>query len=718
MSNRIALAGNPNCGKTTMFNRLTGSSQRVGNWPGVTIDRKEGKLKGQDGIAVVDLPGIYSLSPYSPEEVVSRDFLLKDRPDAVVNIVDATNLERNLYLTTQILEVGIPVVIALNMIDVVRKEGIDIDKAELSKRLGCPVVETSALKGDGIEELVEEILAAAERGAGSYPRYSDGLESYLSKVSDVIKGHVPDESVRWYAAKFLERDEMALEAVPAEVAEEVEKIAAEMENEFDDEADSIVAGERYNYIGGVIAAAVKRDDRRGKETASDKIDKIITNRWLGLPIFAAVMFTIYYIAITTIGTLGSDWVNDVLFGEILIPGVDEWLTANDVNGVLAGLIVEGIVAGVGAVVGFLPQMLVLFVLLVILEECGYMARVAFVMDRVFRRFGLSGKSFIPILVGTGCGVPGIMATRAIEGSKERRITAMTTTFIPCSAKLPVIAMIAGALFFQSAWVALSVYFMGIFCILISGVILKKWHSMTGAPAPFIMELPPYHVPGIFTVIRSTLERGWAFCKKAGTFIMLACAIVWFLSAFDWGLTMVDDINDSMLADIGKSLKWIFVPLGWGDDWEFTIGTITGLAAKENVVGTFGILFGYAEPSEVGEEFWDIVAARFGPGSLGQLAGYSFLAFNMICAPCFAAIGAMKGELGSWRDTGKAVLYQCVLAYVISLIIFQFGSILLGGGFQIWLLLAAAALVGLVYMLTAKDPFKVIGRGLLRRPADE
>jgi ferrous iron transport protein B len=704
MVTRLALAGNPNCGKTTMFNRLTGSSQRVGNWPGVTIDRKEGKLKGKDKVIVVDLPGIYSLSPYSPEEVVSRDFLLNDRPDAVINIVDATNLERNLYLTTQILEVGIPTVIALNMMDVIRKDGVEIDVDVLSKKLGCRIIETSALKGEGLTEISDAAVEAATGKAGVSIRYSDDLEEYVDKAVAVIEGSVPEESVRWYALKLLEKDPRAREAVDEDVLKKIDPIIEEMEKEFDDDADSIIASERYSLIGAIVSAAVKRDDRKGKGTRSDRIDKIVTSRWLGLPIFAAVMFAIYYISIGTVGTMATDWVNDTLFGEIISPGVEDWMTANTDNEALTSLVVVGLIGGVGAVIGFLPQMLVLFLLLVLLEDCGYMARVAFVMDRVFRRFGLSGKSFIPVLVGTGCGVPGIMASRAIESDKERRITAMTTTFIPCSAKLPIIAMIAGALFFHSTWIALSTYFLGILCILMSGIILKKWKSLTGSPAPFIMELPPYHAPGALTVIRSTLQRGWSFVKKAGTFILLACGIVWFLSSFDWSLTYLaeDEIGESILASIGKAICWIFVPLGFGspDQWEFTIGTITGLLAKENVVGTFGVLFGADE----GQDLWDMVGAGLG----SQIAGYAFLAFNLICAPCFAAIGAMKGELGSWKDTAKAVGYQCALAYVIALIIYQFGKVILGGEVEIWLILAVAALLGLVYMLVAKDPFRTIG----------
>ena len=704
---RIALAGNPNSGKTTMFNKLTGSSQRVGNWPGVTVERKEGKLKHRSDVVIVDLPGIYSLSPYSPEEVVSRDFLLNDRPDVVINIVDATNLERNLYLTTQIMETGIPVVIALNMMDVVKKMGVSIDVEKLSEALGCKVVETTALKGEGIEEISAAALAAAGSKAENILRYSDDLEEYVAKMTEALGDSVSDESARWYALKMLERDTKALEEFGDDVKNKAEAVVESMEKDFDNDADSIIAEERYSLIGRITSSSVdKGSDKKKKDTTSDKIDRIVTNRWLGLPIFAGVMFIIYFLAIQTIGGWGTDWLNEFIEDPVM-PAVQEWLEGIGAADWLVGLVVDGIIAGVGAVIGFLPQMLVLFVLLVILEECGYMSRVAFVMDRVFRRFGLSGKSFIPILVGTGCGVPGIMASRAIEGESERKITAMTTTFIPCAAKMPVIALIAGALFGQSAWVAVAIYFLGIACILMSGIILRKWKSLVGIPSPFIMELPPYHMPSVFAVIRSTLERGWAFVKKAGTFILLACGIVWFLSTFDWGMAMVEDIDDSMLADIGMSLKWIFIPLGFGEDWEFTVATITGLLAKENVVGTFGVLFapGIEELAEDGLEIWDIIGEKFGT----QIAGFSFLVFNMVCAPCFAAIGAMRRELGSWKDTGKAVLYQCGLAYVLALIIYQFGVIFTGGEVEVWIVLSAAALVGLVYMLVAKDPFKFVRR---------
>jgi len=699
---KIALAGNPNCGKTTMFNKLTGSSQRVGNWPGVTVERKEGKLKQRSDVVIVDLPGIYSLSPYSPEEIVSRDFLLNDKPDVVINIVDATNLERNLFLSTQILETGVPVVIALNMMDVINKEGVKIDIGKLSEALGCKVIETSALKGEGMEDLTAAALAVAGTITECKLRYSKDLEKYVKKMSDAVEGSVPEDTARWYSLKLLERDSKVLEELGDEVRSKSEPVVDDMEKDLDNDADSIIAEERYSLIGHVVAGSVDKGDRKKKETTSDRIDRIVTNRWLGLPIFACVMFAMYYIAMQTVGLWGTEWLNGFIEDPIM-PAVEDWLVSVGAEDWLIGLIVDGIIAGVGAVIGFLPQMLVLFLLLVILEDCGYMARVAFVMDRIFRRFGLSGKSFIPVLVGTGCGVPGIMASRAIEGEAERRITAMTTTFIPCSAKLPVIALIAGALFGQSAWVALSMYFLGIFCILVSGIILKKWKSLSGTPAPFIMELPPYHAPGVMTVIRSTLGRGWAFVKKAGTFILLACGIVWFLSTFDWGLAMVE-AEESMLADIGRSLKWIFIPLGFGDDWEFTVATLTGLLAKENVVGTFGVLFTGDEVSEFGEEIWNIIA-----GMLTPIAAYSFLVFNMVCAPCFAAIGAMRRELGSWKDTGKAVLYQCGLAYVLALIIFQFGMIFFMGEVQIWIVFASVVLIGFVYLLVAKDPFKIFNR---------
>ena len=701
MTIRIALAGNPNCGKTTMFNRLTGSSQRVGNWPGVTIDRKEGRLKGHDDATVIDLPGIYSLSPYSPEEIVSRNFLINDRPDVIINIVDATNLERNLYLTMQILDIGIPVVIALNMIDSVRREGTSIDTDTLSESLGCKVIETSALKGEGLDELIEAAIRTRDPHSESPAiLFSDRLESYVSSVSKAVEGSVPGQNIRWNSIKLLEKDQTVVTELDKPVwTEKVEPIIQSLEKEFDDDSECIIAEERYSQIERIVSVSVKKNKDTEKLSASDKVDRIVTNRWLGLPIFAGIMFFVYYISISTVGALGTDWVNDTLFGEYIIPGVRTWLEDASVNPALIGLVVDGIIGGVGAVLGFLPQIIILFILLVILEDCGYMARIAFVMDRIFRRFGLSGKSFIPVLIGTGCGVPGIMASRTIESTRDRRITAMTTTFIPCSAKLPIIALIAGALFMGSAWIALSAYFLGILCILMSGIILKKWRSLSGEPSPFIMELPPYHIPGMITVVKSTLDRGWAFVKKAGTFILLACSLVWFLSTFSWNLTMVESINSSMLADIGNSICWIFKPLGWGN-WQFSVATITGLLAKENVVGTFGVLFNFAEVSEDGNEIWTVIASMLTP-----IAGFSFLAFNLICAPCFAAIGAMKRELGDWRSTGFAVLYQCVFAYVIAMIIYQFGSLLIYGTFGIWTVVAAMLLIGLIYLLVSKDPFR-------------
>ncbi|MDD3379479.1 MAG: ferrous iron transport protein B [Candidatus Methanomethylophilaceae archaeon] len=700
MTIKIALVGNPNCGKTTMFNKLTGSSQRVGNWPGVTIERKEGKLKGKEDVTIVDLPGIYSLSPYSPEEIVSRDFLINNRPDAVINIVDATNLERNLYLTTQILDMGIPTVIALNMMDVMEKEGISIDTEKLSKLLGCKVVETSALRNEGLTKLIDTAYnVAISLECRSNIQYSERLEAYIRKGISAIKGIVPEDDIRWYSLKFLEKDKKVTEEADEEVQTKMDTIINELENKFDDDSECVIAGERYSFIGSIVSECVVRSKTGIKMTRSDKVDKIVTSRWLGLPIFAGVMFFVYYVSISTIGSIGTDWVNDVLFGEYIIPNTQSWLESISVNPALIGLIVDGMIGGVGAVLGFLPQILVLFVLLVILEDCGYMSRIAFVMDRVFRKFGLSGKSFIPILIGTGCGVPGIMASRAIESERDRKITVMTTTFIPCSAKLPIIAMIAGALFAGSALIALAAYFIGIISILISGIILKKWKSVSGEPSPFIMELPPYHVPGVSTVIMTAFERCWSFVKKAGTFILLACAAVWFFSSFNWNLSMVD-VEASMLADFGNVICWVFTPLGWGGNWQFSVGTITGLLAKENVVGTFGVLFGYADVSEAGDEIWTAIAALITP-----IAGLSFLVFNLLCAPCFAAIGAMKRELGSWKATGFAVAYQCVFAYAVAMVIYQIGCLVIYGTFGIGTVSAIVISGIFVYMLGSKDPFR-------------
>ncbi|MDR1954406.1 MAG: ferrous iron transport protein B [Candidatus Methanoplasma sp.] len=700
MVTRIALIGNPNSGKTTMFNKLTGSSQRVGNWPGVTVERKEGSLRFKEDTVIADLPGIYSLSAYSPEEIVSRDFLLNDRPDAVINIVDAANLERNLYLTTQILEVGIPTVIALNMMDTVAKEGIKIDVDKLSKALGCRIVETTASKGDGVEDLAKAALSVIGTKTENKLRYTKDLEEYVSKAEEVISGKVPEEVKRWYALKLLERDERAGMDIDPDVRERIEAIVSSMEERMDNDADGIVAEKRYALIGKIVGEAVDKGHPKKKETSSDRIDRIVTGRRFGLLIFAAVMFAIYFIAIRAVGGWASDHFNDIIWNTV-IPAAEGWLTGAGVADWLVGLIVHGIIGGVGAVIGFLPQMLVLFIVLAVLGECGYMARVAFVMDRLFRRFGLSGKSFIPVLVGMGCGIPGIMASRAIEGESERRITAMTVTFIPCSAKLPVIALIAGALFGQSALIAVSMYFLGMLCILMSGVLLKKWRSFSGTPSPFIMELPPYHVPSALSVIRESLGRVWAFFRNAGTLVLLACVLVWFLSSFDWGLRMVN-AGDSILADIGNALKWIFVPQGFGNDWEFTMATLAGLLTKENIVGTLGVLFG--SDAAGGGETWNIIG-----NMLTQASGYSFLVFNMMCAPCLAAVGAIRKELGSWKDAGKAVLYQCSLAYVLSLVIYQFATIFFGNGPEWWIIPAVAALAGLIYALISKEPF-----GFLRR----
>jgi len=697
---KIALVGNPNCGKTTMFNRLTGSSQRVGNWPGVTVERKEGGLKSKNDAIVVDLPGIYSLSPYSPEEIVSRDFLLNDRPDAAINIVDASNLERNLYLTTQILETGIPTVIALNMMDVVRKEGIRIDVDRLSKSLGCTIVETTALKGDGTEELTEAVMSVAGTKGYSHLRYSKDLEEHISDTLKVIHRKVSEEAERWYALKMLERDERAGNDLDKESRDKIENIVSSMEKKKHSDAGSIISEERYALIEKIVGDAVDKSGVKRQETRSDRIDRIVTSRRLGIPIFILIMFGIYFIAIETVGGWATNGLSNYIVNTVM-PSASDWLTNAGVASWLVGLIVSGIIGGVGAVIVFLPQMILLFVILVILEECGYMSRVAFIMDHIFRRFGLSGRSFISVLVGMGCGVPGIMSSRSINGESQRRITAMTVTFMPCSAKLPVIALIAGALFGQSAFVAISVYVVGIITILMSGIILKKWKSLAGTPAPFIMELPPYHMPHALSVVKTTLERAWSFVKNAGTFVLLACVIVWFLSTFNWRLQTVD-AGDSMLAGIGNVLRWIFVPLGFGDNWQFTTATITGMLSKENIVGTLGVLYSHGGG---GKELWGVVGSM-----LTKAGGYSFLLFNMLCAPCFAAIGAMRSELGSWKDTGKAVLYQCALAYTIALVVYQFTTIFLGNGIEWWIIPAVIALVVLVYMIISKEPFGFLRRG--------
>jgi len=699
VSIKIALAGNPNSGKTTMFNDLTGSSQRVGNWPGVTVEKKEGKLKTDKEIIIQDLPGIYSLSPYTLEEVVSREYLINEKPDAIINIVDATNIERNLYLTTQLTELGIPVVLALNMIDVVQKNGDEINIVKLGNELGCAVVETAAAKGQGTKDAVQKAveLVKSKKSVTSKNIFSKEVESYISQIEDLIKDAIKNDT-RWYAVKLFERDEKVLEQIKLSnsVQDQIETIIVKCETEFDDISESIITCERYNYVGEIVKNSVKKKNTSNM-SASDKIDSIVTNRILALPIFALVMYLVYYISIVTIGDMGTGWVNDVLFGEIVPDAVGGFLDSVGTAPWLSGLILDGIIAGVGAVLGFLPQMLVLFFCLAILEDCGYMSRIAFIMDKIFRKFGLSGKSFIPMLVTTGCGVPGIMASRTIENENDRRMTVMTTTFVPCGAKLPIIALIAGALFDDAAWVATSAYFVGVAAIVISGIMLKKTKMFAGDPSPFIMELPAYHMPLLGSVVRTTLNRGWAFIKKATSVVMLAMVVIWFLQTFNWSLEMVD-AEESILATLGNIIAPIFTPLGWGD-WRAAVATVTGLAAKEIVVGTFGVLYGFEEVAENGEEYWSAFQAGF-----TQISAYSFLVFNLLCAPCFAAIGALRSELRSDKWTWFAVGYQCGFAYLVSLIIYQFGTLFTGGGFGLGTVFAIAALVFLLYMLLRKQKY--------------
>ena len=787
MDVRIALAGNPNSGKTTLFNALTGSNQFVGNWPGVTVEKKEGRLKGHDGVIVTDLPGIYSLSPYTLEEVVARNYLIGTRPDAILNIIDGTNLERNLYLTTQLTELGIPVVIAVNMMDVVRKNGDRIDTAELSRQLGCPVVEISALKGDSVRDAAEAAVQAAKSGK-TIPthKFSGPVEHAIAHIEEAAVHAMPEERQRWYAVKVFERDEKVLESlnIPEDVRAHIEKDIEAAEKELDDDAESIITNERYVYIAGVIRACYRKKNA-GALTASDKIDRVVTNRWLGLPIFAAAMFLVYWIAMVAVGAPATDWANDGLFGDgwhlfgigaaqyeeaagaygdaaAVVDGYDAYVeehgaapegeftyevedeetleiteetaTAADYEAALAtmeelggepdpadygvwvpgipaligsaleaanaapwlsGLILDGIVAGVGAVLGFVPQMLVLFLLLAFLEACGYMARIAFVLDRVFRKFGLSGKSFIPMLIGVGCGVPGVMASRTIENERDRRMTIMTTTFIPCGAKVPFISMIAGAIFGGSAWVATSAYFIGMAAIVISGILLKKTRMFAGEPAPFVMELPAYHWPTPGNVLRSMWERGWSFIRKAGTIILLSTILVWFTSRFGWldgsfGMLEEDRIDASILAAVGGAISWIFAPLGWGS-WQATVASITGLVAKENIVGTLGVLYGGGELTA-----WQAIGAAFTP-----VTGYSFLVFNLLCAPCFAAIGAIRREMNNARWTWFAIGYQCVFAYAAALMVNQFGGALTGHANAIGLVAALLVLAFIVYMLFFK-----------------
>ncbi len=707
MAIKIALAGNPNSGKTTLFNALTGSNQFVGNWPGVTVEKKEGKLKKHDDVTIMDLPGIYSLSPYTLEEVVARNYLITERPDAILNIIDGTNLERNLYLTTQLTELGIPVVVALNMMDVVNKNGDKINTEELSRQLGCKVIEISALKGDGVMKAAEAAVAAAG-GEKTVPQhtFSGAVEHAIAHIEECIVHDLPEEQQRWYAIKIFERDDKVIEQmnIPAEKLAHVEGDIKAAEAELDDDSESIITNERYLWIASIIKGCLKKS-KEGALTSSDKIDKIVTNRFLALPIFALVMFIVYYVSISTVGTAATDWVNDNLFDEgfeifsVAVPGIptlaESGLDALGCADWLKGLVVNGIIGGVGAVLGFLPQMLVLFFFLAFLEGCGYMARVAFIMDRIFRKFGLSGKSFIPMLIGAGCGVPAVMASRTIENERDRRMTIMTTTFIPCGAKLPIIALIAGALFGGAPWVAPSAYFIGVAAIIVSGIMLKKTKMFAGDPAPFVMELPAYHLPTIGSILRSMWERGWSFIKKAGTVILLSAIVLWFLQGFgftDGGFGMVDDLNDSVLANIGGAIAWIFNPLGWGD-WKAAVATVTGLIAKENVVGTFGVLYGVGEVAEDGVEIWGSMQQNF-----NALSGFSFLIFNLLCAPCFAAIGAIKREMNSAKWTWFAIGYQCGFAYAVSLIVYQIGSAFMGAVNPIGLAAAVVLLAFFGFML--------------------
>ena len=698
MSVKIALAGNPNCGKTTLFNALTGSNQFVGNWPGVTVEKKEGKLKGHKDVVLTDLPGIYSLSPYTLEEVVARNYILQEKPDAIINIVDGTNIERNLYLTTQILELGIPVIMAVNMMDIVEKNGDTIHIDKLKKKLGCEVVTISALKGTGITEAANKAVSIAQSHKKVTPvhEFCDKAEEIIGAVENKLTGVVPEEQKRFFAIKLLERDDKIIEQMNTSVNVSAE--IKEMENEFDDDTESIITNERYVYISSIIGQCVTKA-RKDKLSTSDKIDRIVTNRWLALPIFAVVMFIVYYVSVTTVGAFVTDWTNDVLFGEIIPPAIESGLNAIGCAAWLQGLILDGIVAGVGAVLGFVPQMLVLFAFLAFLESCGYMARVAFIMDRIFRKFGLSGKSFIPMLIGSGCGVPGVMASRTIENDRDRKMTIMTTTFVPCGAKLPIIAMIAGAFFGNSGWVATRSYFVGIAAIICSGIILKKTKMFAGDPAPFVMELPAYHWPTVSNILRSMWERGWSFIKKAGTIILLSTIILWFLMSFGWeggSFGMVEELNESILAKIGTAIAWIFAPLGWtkaGEGWKMAVAAVTGLIAKENVVATFGMLYGFAEVAEDGAEIWGNLAAAMTP-----IAAYGFLVFNLLCAPCFAAMGAIKREMNNTKWFFFAIGYQCGLAYLVSLCIYQIGTLVTGGGFGIWTVVAFAIIIGFLYLL--------------------
>ncbi|MDD4850026.1 MAG: ferrous iron transport protein B [Gemmiger sp.] len=702
---KIALAGNPNCGKTTLFNDLTGSNQYVGNWPGVTVEKKEGGLKGHKGVVIQDLPGIYSLSPYTLEEVVARGYLVTEKPDAILNIIDGTNIERNLYLTTQLIELGIPVVMAVNMIDLVRKNGDKIDLAKLSKSLGCEALEISALKGEGSVQAAQAAVAAAKRGkAGELPHvFTGSVEHAIAHIEESIQGRVDDRFLRWYAVKLFERDEKVRAELHLEDAllAHLETHIADCEKEMDDDAESIITNQRYAYINGVVEKAVHKKARLDNLSTSDKIDKIVTNRILALPIFIVVMLAVYTIAIGTVGTFLTDWTNDTLFGELICGNLAAWLDSAGVAAWLSGLIVDGIVGGVGAVIGFVPQMLVLFLMLSILEDVGYMARVAFIMDRVFRKVGLSGKSFIPMLIASGCGVPGVMASRTIENDRDRKMTIMTTCFIPCGAKMPIIALFAGALFGGNPLIAVSAYFIGVGAVIVSGIMLKKTKLFAGDPAPFVMELPAYHLPAWGNVLRATWERGWSFIKRAGTVILASSIILWFLQGFgmeNGAFGMVEDNKDSLLAVLGGVIAPLFAPLGFGH-WQAAVASITGLIAKENVVGTFGVLYGFAEVAEDGQEIWTNLAADF-----TQLTAFSFMLFNLLCAPCFAAMGAIKREMNNAKWTWIAIGYMCGFAYLISLIVYQLGSLFAGGGFGLGTVAALAALIFLVYMLVRKNKY--------------
>ena len=703
MSIKIALAGNPNCGKTTLFNALTGANQYVGNWPGVTVEKKEGKLKGHKDVVIMDLPGIYSLSPYTLEEVVARNYLIGERPDAIINIIDGTNIERNLYLTTQIIELGIPVIMAVNMMDLVTKNGDQINIKALGDALGCEVVEISALKGTGVTKAAEKAVAAAQqkKAVNRVHAFSADVEDCISTVEDKLGSTVAEAQKRFFAIKLIERDSKISDQLS--VVPDVSAEISALEEKMDDDTESIITNERYTYITSIIGKCVKKATGKEKLTTSDKIDKIVTNRFAALPIFALIMFVVYYVSVTTVGGFLTDWTNDTLFSEWIIPGAQSFFDNIGCAAWLSGLIVDGIISGVCAVLGFVPQMLVLFIFLAFLEGCGYMARVAFIMDRIFRKFGLSGKSFIPMLIGTGCGVPGVMASRTIENERDRRMTIMTTTFIPCGAKLPIIALIAGAFFDNAGWVSWSAYFVGIAAITCSGIMLKKTKMFSGEPAPFVMELPSYHLPTVGSVLRSMWERGWSFIKKAGTIILLSTIVVWFTTYFgvvDGSFRMLSDeeIDYSILAAIGKGISWLFIPLGWGD-WKSAVAAVTGLVAKENVVGTFGILFHYGEVGEAGEEIWGNLSAN-----MTAIAAYSYLVFNLLCAPCFAAMGAIKREMNNTKWFWFAIGYQCGLAYLVSLCIFQIGGLFTGAAtFGFWTIVAIAIIIGFIYMLVR--PYK-------------